>query len=479
MSFKAPYPPYDPLDKAGFSYDTVIRRWPIIITSIIDELHNACHFMSLELVDVKDETKKKELEDKVAEGNQIIGKISKLKYEMARDRALEPIPDDGEPLQEIYNKELEALASESKNTWFTAPWLYAECYLYRLLRSYFALTKHWKAYDPFFSNKTKTFKHSGSSVFKLATTVHELEKNKSELENDPSKIEVIFKEMIQMCLWGNATDLSLLTHLTEDDIKNLQTVEKDAQAARSKFILKDDQDEVWNHVKGLDKARVDFVLDNSGFELFTDLVFADFLVTYTPYVSKVVFHPKLIPWFVSDVLPIDFVTIIDQLLDPAFFSDVAEQDTSLLVSEQVKGMASRWKSYVESGVFELSVPLDTPIGADAKAGEFWTTPYPYWNLHEHDPALFESLKKSGLVIFKGDLNYRKLTGDVKWPSWTPFPEAIGPLAGAFPLLSLRTNKADVAVGVPKEVAEQLDQQGEKWRVDGRYALISFVPPASS
>jgi damage-control phosphatase, subfamily III len=69
-----------------------------------------------------------------------------------------------------------------------------------------------------------------------------------------------------MCLWGNATDLSLLTHMTEEDIRNLQTVEKEAQAARSQFILKDDQDAAWDHVKSLKDARVDFVLDNSEFD---------------------------------------------------------------------------------------------------------------------------------------------------------------------------------------------------------------------
>jgi len=67
-----------------------------------------------------------------------------------------------------------------------------------------------------------------------------------------------------------------------------------------------------------------------------------------------------------------------------------------------------------------------------------------------------------------DIGICRLTGDVKWPSWTPFEEAIGPLAGEFPLLSLRTNKADVAVGVPKDVVERLDkEEGMKWRVDGR------------
>ena len=43
----------------------------------------------------------------------------------------------------------------------------------------------------------------------------------------------------------------------------------------------------------------------------------------------------------------------------------------------------------------------------------------------------------------------------------------GPLAGSFPLVSLRTNKADVVVGVDKAVADRLDESGEKWRVSGR------------
>lgn len=61
----------------------------------------------------------------------------------------------------------------------------------------------------------------------------------------------------------------------------------------------------------------------------------------------------------------------------------------------------------------------------------------------------------------------RLTGDVQWPAWTPFSTALGPLAGSFPLLSLRTNKADVVVGVERETAEKLDGSGSKWRVDGR------------
>lgn len=52
--------------------------------------------------------------------------------------------------------------------------------------------------------------------------------------------------------------------MSHDDIANLQSVGKEAQAARLEYILKDDQDKVISHLESLkDKdARVDFVLDN-------------------------------------------------------------------------------------------------------------------------------------------------------------------------------------------------------------------------
>ena len=84
-------------------------------------------------------------------------------------------------------------------------------------------TKHWKDYDPFLSQKEATFQKSSKAIYRtctsstrihwndikryleLATTMHELEEDKETLASDPNNLKVIFKEMIQMCLWGNAT----------------------------------------------------------------------------------------------------------------------------------------------------------------------------------------------------------------------------------------------------------------------------------
>ncbi|KAJ8480751.1 hypothetical protein ONZ51_g6456 [Trametes cubensis] len=467
--FEAPYPPWDFTDKKRF--ETVLKRWPVILTGIIDDIYRRNHDLGVSLPSRREEDKA-DIVEIIEEGKEIVSKVGKVKDDLARDRVLQPIPEDGEALTEVYNKELEKLAENKQNTWLTVPWLYSECYLYRLIRSFFVQTKHWKDYDPFLSQKEATFQKSSKAIYQLATTMHELEEDKETLASDPNNLKVIFKEMIQMCLWGNATDLSMLTHLSHDDIQHLQTVGRDAQAARAEYILRDDQEQVWQHLTSLagkPDSRVDFVLDNAGFELFTDFVFADFLVTYTPYVSKVVFHPKLIPWFVSDVTPPDFKSTTKSLLSPTFFP---QENTSGEAPASSASEESRQHLYEMTA--RSAVPMRR-LRIYVCQADFWTSPYPYWNMKELAPGLHKSLEDSSLVIFKGDLNFRKLTGDVQWPASTPFETAIGPIAGSFPILSLRTNKADVIVGVDQDVADKLDKSGENWRYNGKYAVVLFQP----
>lgn len=52
--------------------------------------------------------------------------------------------------------------------------------------------------------------------------------------------------------------------------------------------------------------------------------------------------------------------------------------------------------------------------------DFWTYPHAFCDMKEAAPDLYEELAKSNLLIFKGDLNYRKLVGDRYWPWDYPF-----------------------------------------------------------
>lgn len=79
-----------------------------------------------------------------------------------------------------------------------------------------------------------------------------------------------------VCLWGNSTDLSLLINMTEDQIKSLQSTGGDHLAATEKNILGNDLNRLWEHAKYLRErtgGRIDFILDNAGFELYCDCVY--------------------------------------------------------------------------------------------------------------------------------------------------------------------------------------------------------------
>jgi hypothetical protein len=244
------------------------------------------------------------------------------------------------------------------------------------------------------------------------------------------KLKIVYNELIQVCLWGNATDLSLLTNMSQEDIQRLQAIENDHLAERRKFILVDDTEKLWQKIKDMNGGRVDFVLDNSGFEVYVDMVFADWLLQ-SKKASKVVFNCKTIPWFVSDVMPKDMPMMFENCLNRDFF--LGKGTRSKEDVEALETMVKRWQQYVTSGQLEI------------RSDDFWCSGSSYWFMESDAPELFKEMKEnSDLVIYKGDLNFRKLVFDCDWPVTTPFKQAIGPsMANNFTnIITLRTNKAE-------------------------------------
>ena len=224
--------------------------------------------------------------------------------------------------------------------------------------------------------------------------------------------KLLFIEMAEIALWGNATDLSLLTSLTYDDIQKLQGSEA-RKKAEANIVVNDISDAygVLKHAqKTSDKEMgrtVDIVLDNSGFELYVDLLFAGYLLA-SNLATRVVLHAKAIPWFVSDVTPPDFAALLNALAEPqAFFCPPSEDGRPApapLSTEEEVDVTFLFKHLArihEEGKLVL------------RAEAAWTGPGSFWRLpFEENEGLWQNLKESELVIYKGDLNYRKLTGDV-------------------------------------------------------------------
>ncbi|KAL2825649.1 DUF89-domain-containing protein [Aspergillus cavernicola] len=430
------------------------------MTGAIDDLHRT-------VGDVTDEEKR-------IEGKAIIEALAGLKYEIQHNRQMTPLIDDFQPGLEEYNEELEQRGFPK---WHDVAWLFAECYMYRRMSTLFALSNHWKNYDVFARQKMSTFKSSRPAVLELAARYKELVLQAKKGNNTEESDRLLFAEMCEICLWGNATDLSLLTSLTYEDIQKLQG--SSARKAAEKNILVNDLDAAFDVLRAAQKEnhgerRVDIVLDNAGFELFVDLILAGYLLS-AGIATTVVLRPKLIPWFVSDVVPRDFVDLIQALADPQSFytaSDESGREHTPLADKEVeeaKFLFEQWSQFHADGKLII------------RPHPFWTAGGSYWRLPHEAPDLFEDLKEAELVLFKGDLNYRKLVNDSAWDPTTPFTTAIGPLGlhSGLRVMSFRTCKADTVVGLPAGKDEELRQVhggksgGREWAWSGKWAVVSF------
>ena len=191
---------------------------------------------------------------------------------------------------------------------------------------------------------------------------------------------------------------------------------------------------------------VDIVMDNSGFELFTDLCLADFLIT-SGIASAVRMRIKNCPWFVSDTTPFDFTWTLEKLAgsnEPA----LAE-------------VGGRWLRHVEEARWTVH------------SDQFWTLPHTFNEMPQADPDLYSALAQADLIIFKGDLNYRKLVGDLNWETSVSFPTALKDFRPSN-VLAVRTAKADVMVGLEEGQAEAVSARDETWMITGQWGVIQFA-----
>ncbi|CCK73073.1 putative methyltransferase KNAG_0M02200 [Huiozyma naganishii CBS 8797] len=448
-------------DENTFGQFTGTERWPIIVQNAVDDVEAAVASAAGPLAR--------------EQAGVIHRQLLSLKQEIMAKGPLRPFSQEEVQKADIPGSLNEYLERDPKHagfSWGHSEWLYTEIYLYWRIHVLFALQSEWSHFDVFNKLKQSTFKASQHGVVELAHRYANLKPQLMQLAAqgaDRSTLQVLFKEFVEISLWGNATDLSLLTNATLEDIKSIQGA-KARQASEAKILVNDTDralDQLLQESSG--DQQVDFVLDNSGFELYADLMLAAFLL-HTGLASKCVFHAKAIPYMVSDVMVKDLDVLIADLRDRQFFPCDSQEDAAAMDL-----FAADIDAFRNSNALTI------------ESHPFWTTDLDYWHIDpvqgQHGGAeVHSTLAQSALVIFKGDLNYRKLTGDRTWPRTTPWGVAIGPLAhNGVTLLSLRTCKADVQVGLEPGVDERLSQlwerdhpgKGSWWSSSGKWAVICY------
>ncbi|KAF5575053.1 DUF89 domain protein [Fusarium subglutinans] len=422
-------------DDGSMAQETAMSRWPKLVQGMVDDVRaTGAELATSRALD---------------EIDSIARSLVRLREEITGDGQLCPLEDDGSADIASYNQ---LLLNMGRLTWLNCPWLYGECYLYRRVQLLFSMSSSWKGYDVFKRQKDSTLVRSQMGVQELASRVTQVITNTTEplRSLDDGAARLVFSEMTEMALWGNATDLSLLTNLSLEEIQKLQGSAAIEESQRN--IVDNDTLDVWLYLQKSrltqENRHMDIILDNAGFELFADVLYAAYLIA-SGLGTSITLHAKCFPWFVSDVTPSDIDFLFDHLR-----------------SIGLNSLATQIDKYFELGLLSIEVH------------SFWTTPWSFNDMVAVAPDLFQRFQDSYLTIWKGDLNYRKLTRDGLWPHTTTFKSSLGPLGhrSGIKVLALRTNKSDTCVGIGSEEAvKRLDREAPEmgWVRDGKHAVISF------
>jgi hypothetical protein len=344
---------------------------------------------------------------------QTVGTLEAFRREIAQGR-LQPLTETA-PDVAFWNEQ--ALAYRDR-AWLDLPWYFAETYFYRRLLEavgYFQ-PGPWQGCDPFGVQKRA---QDRAAMALLAATGGGL---------DGQSPEGRFALLLHSSLWGNRADLSNFT--VREEVRS-----GDGPAEERHNVLIDHTEQVTAYLSsGVD--RVDFVNDNAGRELLFDLILADFLLT-EGWAQTVVFHLKGQPFFVSDAMIVDVQEIV-----------------ALLDGED---LGQRLRAHVDDGRLVL------------QSDPFWTTNLMF---RETPAPLTTELAQADLIIFKGDVNYRRLLDDAHWPHTARLEDIATYIPASF--VALRTLKAEIMVGLGPGQAASIAAGDPEWLINGRRGLVHFV-----
>ena len=336
-------------DKDTFGAYTASSRWPTILGNAIDDLQ-----AELQTLDTSSQH--------FRDGKQIQEDLVSLRDEVKRDATIRPFTEEEIKIAQIPGSFNEVISSVQQ-TWLTGGWLFCEVYLYRRVNVLFKSYESWRNFDIFNRVKRSTFHSSMVGVVELAVRYRQLS---SELKDaDAESLDLLFKEFLEISLWGNATDLSLLANATLEDIKSVQG--KEARNASESKILINDTSKAWNQLNASEKKRVDFVLDNSGFEVYADLMLALFLLD-TGSTQKCIFHAKDIPYMVSDCMIKDFEILLEDMGSSTFFDFDQLGEEEKTGREALQFLVDVIRKHVQNGSIQFV------------QDSFWTTDLDYTHI---------------------------------------------------------------------------------------------------
>lgn len=298
--------------------------------------------------------------------------------------------------------------------WDAVPFLWAESYFYRRLLDAVDFFRRgpWFWVDPFEPTKSAEL---GGDAFRRDVAALDARAGLSADERA--------RATLLGAVWGNQADLGFRLNAGRTESGRKQLIVDDTEGAR-RFL-------------DASPGHAILIADNAGTELLADLVLIDDLLR-SGAATSVELHLKPRPYYVSDATSPDLLACLRALG---------------AAGEHARRLADRLRQDMRHGTLTLS------------SHAFYCEP---WSFHYMPRDLAAAFGAARLVVVKGDLNYRRLVGDLHWPPTASFADSTDYFPA--PVVALRILKSDVILGLAAATVSRLDGTDPSWRVDGTYAL---------
>ena len=277
-------------------------------------------------------------------------------------------------------------------TYREVPFFFLEMYFYRLIIQ--IISKNQDFIDPFEIIKREDLEKNSSFFNKIVSEYSNLNLN----------------QCLHLSLEGNQADLSQV---------------KDNKGAELVYLINDEA----KLINNLPQNGLHIIGDNSGVELFTDLILIKKLAETC---EDVTLHLKHLPLLVSDATTDDFEILLD-FLDFTGQSDFVSAIRSLLDSKKLKVLS-----------------------------------HPFWNA----PTFYDQLpfieSPTNLLLSKGDANYRRFFHDKAFSPHLTFDLSSIEFKQVF---ALRTLKSDIQTSLSQKLIEDLNEKDPTWMHNSKYAVI--------
>ncbi len=269
----------------------------------------------------------------------------------------------------------------------------------------------------------------------------------NEINNNKYNTSDLLEDILNRSLDSNTYDLSQL--------KGMEWNETKADDEDKRGIT--DVIEYLTSPKNKQERNINYLVDNAGVEFFVDLLLGYCLLKDPNIrIKKVIYHVNVLPIFVSDVIENDLdytFKVIKDYISSSATIEGSRKDCYMNALASIEKMFEEGLAHIEPDFI-------------------WNMPTAYNKISRKRDIFMKKQDNADLLIVKGDLNYRRLCGDMTWSYRTKLEKLTRYIQ--CPTLVIRSFKSNLVINYDRVKYHKHSDEDADWKTDGKYGVIAFM-----